>query len=83
MKDIFKEDMPPEIFIRNSDVLDKAPEKVLKEKMPDERSIEMLHYDNSIPQTPNGTEIRFDNKSHDLNSRQYREQAESRKKNNN
>lgn len=83
MKDIFKEDMPPEIFIRNSDVLDKAPGKVLKEKIPDERLIKMLHYDNSIPQTPDGTEIKFNSKLHDVNSQQYIEQAESRKKNNN
>lgn len=82
MKDIFKEDMPTEIFIRNSEVLNRAPEKVLKEKMPDEKLIEFLHYDNSVPQNPDGTEMKFDNKRHDPDSRQYREQAESRKKNN-
>ncbi|AZV59073.1 ISL3 family transposase [Clostridium sp. AWRP] len=81
MKDIFKEDMPAKIFIRNDEILDKAPEKVLKKKMPNEKMIESFDYDNSVPRTPNGTEIKFDNKKHDLNSPQYRAHAESRKKN--
>jgi hypothetical protein len=83
MKDIFKEDMPAEIFIRNGEILDKAPEKVLKERMLDDKMIESLNYDNSVPRTPDGTEINFDNKKHDLNSAQYLAHAKSRKKNNN
>lgn len=83
MKDIFKEDMPTEIFVRNSQVLDKAPEKVLKENIPDEKLIELLNYDNSVPENFDGTEKKFDNKKHDPDSRQYRKNAESRKKNNN
>lgn len=83
MKDIFKEEMPAEILIRNGEVLDKAPEKVLKEKMPDEKMIGLLDYDNSIPRASDGKEIKFDNKKRDLNSPQYRAQAENRKKNNN
>lgn len=80
LKDIFKDEMPSELFIRNGEVLDCAPEKVLREKVPDEKMMTSLCYDNTVPQNPDGTERTFDNKKHKLDSSQYKAQAESRKK---
>lgn len=81
LKDIFRDEMPPEVFIRSGEVLDSAPEKILGEKLPDEKMLEPLHYDNEVPYNPDGTEVIFDNKKHRMDSPQYRTQAESRKKN--
>lgn len=82
LKEIFKEDMPSEIFIRDGKVLDHPPEKVLREKKPDERLLAGMNYDNSVPLDEQGDEILFDNKRRDLDSPQYKAHAESRKKNN-
>lgn len=80
LKDIFKTEIPAELFIRKGEVLDSAPEKVLMEKVPDEKLMASLHYDNTIPQNPDGTDLTFDNKKHRLDSPQYQAHAESRKK---
>jgi len=83
LKDIFKEEVPPEIFIRNHEVLEKAPEKILKGKNPDEDILSSLHYDNSPPMNADGSEMEFDNKRCKRNRPKFKEQAENRKKNNN
>jgi len=83
LKDIFKAVMPLEVFIQNEEVLDNAPAKILTEKKPDVKLLESLHYDNTTPLNPDGTEMIFDNKKRDLNSPPYRAHAESRKKNSN
>ncbi len=82
LKEIFKEELPPEIFIRGGKVLDHPPEKVLREKKPDERLLAGMDYDNSVPLDGQGNEIAFDNKRRDPDSPQYKAHAESRKKNN-
>lgn len=81
LKDIFKAEIPSEIFIENGKVLDKKPEKVLVEKKPDEKQLSQLNYDNTPPVNPDGTINNFDNKKRDLDSPQYAAHAESRKKN--
>lgn len=81
LKDIFKEDLPTKIFIRDGNVLDQEPEKIPQIKKPDDEFIDSLHYDNTPPRNPNGTEMAYDNKKHDLSSEQYRAHAQSRKKN--
>lgn len=80
LKDIFKEELPAKIFIRDGKVLDQEPEKIVQEKQPDDALISSLHYDNTPPRHSDGTEITYDNKKHDLSSEQYRSQAQSRKK---
>lgn len=80
LKDIFKEDLPAKIFIRDGNVLDQEPEKIPQIKKPDDELIDSLHYDNTPPRNPDGTEMAYDNKKHDLSSEQYRAQAQSRKK---
>lgn len=83
MKNIFKEEMPPRLYIQNGEISEKAPEKILKEKTPDFPFLDSLHYDNTPPVDCNGNEVIYDNKKHDLNSPQYQHQKEKRKKNNN
>jgi len=83
LKDIFKEEMPSSIFIRDGKILDSEPEKISREKMPDTTLQNMLHYDNSPPENPDGTEHIYDNKRRNLSNAQYKRQAEDRKKNSN
>lgn len=81
LKDIFKEELPAKIFIRDGNVLDQEPEKIPQIKKPDDAFLDSLHYDNTPPRNPDNTEMTYDNKKHDLSSEQYRTQAQSRKKN--
>ena len=73
--------MPSTVYIKDGKVLDEAPEKVWKEKEPDHAILAALHYDNTPPKNPDGTERIYDNKRHDLASAQYKKQEENRKKN--
>lgn len=83
MKDIFKEEMPPKIYIQNGELSEKEPDKILKEKMPDHSFLDNLHYDNTPPKTPDGNVVIYDNKKHVLDSPQYQHHKEMRKKNSN
>lgn len=83
MKDIFKNELPSTIFIRDGVVLDKAPKKETREKAFDGKRLEGISYDNSSPIDENGTEIKFKSKKRDLNSTQYKKNACNRKKNSN
>ena len=83
LKEIFKAEIPSEIFIENGKVLDKAPKKIWCENDLDEEKFNQLHYDNTTPASLDGTEIFFDNKKRNLDSVQYKAHAESRKKNKN
>lgn len=81
LNDIFKEEMPSSIYIRDGKVLDHAPEKILIEKKPNEEYLNSLNYDNTPPKNEDGSEREYDNKKHNLDSKQYTEQAKNRKKN--
>ena len=82
MRDIFKTEIPNDIFIQDGEILKDAPEKVKVLKVaPGSRQLESYHYDNDAPVDKSGKPIAYDNKKHDMESKQYREQAESRKKN--
>lgn len=82
LNEIFKEEMPSSIYIQNGKILEQAPEKVLKEKEPDREYLATLHYDNSPPVNADGSIQEYDNKHHLLSKKQYKTQAENRKKNN-
>lgn len=73
LKDIFRAQMPAEIFIKNNFILESAPLNVLRERKPDDTKLASLHYDN----TP-GKEIHYDNKRHDLNNARYKTHRENR-----
>lgn len=81
MKDIFKEEMPAKIYIQNGELSEKAPEKILREKKPDESLLAGLNYDNTPPVDSDGNEVLYDNKKHILNSADYQHHKEMRKKN--
>ena len=83
LKDIFKTTMPERIYIKDGKILDEEPEKVLQEKIPDYEYLSTLDYDCTPPKNPDGSECSFDNKKHDLNSKQYRNHQIQRKKNRN
>lgn len=79
LKDIFYEEMPEKIFIKNNEIVDKKEVN----KIPITKNINMeelnkFNYDNSVPVDENGNEINFDNKLHQLSSKQYKEQTERR-----
>lgn len=82
MKDIFKDEIPKEIFIKDGEVMDTPPQKTKKLKVPpDSEWLNEYEYDNSIPVDENGNPISYDNKKRNFSSKQYKEQKESRKKN--
>jgi transposase len=82
MRDIFKAEIPNDIFIKNGEILNDMPEKVKVIKVaPDARQLEMYHYDNDAPVDKNGKPVAYDNKKHDMDSKQYLKQAEGREKN--
>lgn len=81
MKDIFKTEIPSSIFIKDGIVLDKIPEKEVREKSFNEQKLDGISYDNSPPVDENGSEIEFKSKKRNLNNRQYKQNAENRKKN--
>ena len=75
--------MPSHLYIQNGEISEKAPEKILREKTPDFSFLGSLHYDNTPPVDSNGNEVIYDNKKHQLDSKQYQRQKEGRKKNSN
>lgn len=83
MKDIFKQELPETIFIRNSQIMDEEPKKVDVLKIDlDYHGLNDLHYDNNEPVDENGVIIKFDKSSSDKSDKQHKEHAERRKKNN-
>ena len=83
MRDVFREELPKEIFIKDGRVVDSPPEKVKKLRVSsDSIQLSQYDYDNKIPVDENGVPVSYDNKKHDLESKQYKKHAESRKKNN-
>lgn len=83
MKDIFKNEIPSTIFIKDGAVLDKAPEKEVREKGFDGKRLDGISYDNSPPIDENGVAIEFKSKKRNLNSKQYQKNAYNREKNSN
>ena len=81
LKDIFKDEVPSTIFIRGGAVLDKAPGKEVRERAFDAKRLDGVSYDNSPPVDEHGSEIEFKSKKRNLDSKQYKKNAESRKKN--
>lgn len=81
LNEIFKANIPEQIFIRDNRVLDEAPEKVLAEKVPaDSIEFDEIHYDNSAPvDEETGEVITYCNKKRFTDSKQYKHQAEGRK----
>jgi hypothetical protein len=84
MREIFKAELPDEIFIKDGEVMDAAPGKAKKIKIaPESNLLELFEYDNDEPMDEIGCRINYDNKSRNLERKQYINHAESRKKNSN
>ena len=82
MRNIFKEEMPENIYIKNGAILEETPEKVKTPKVSSNApQLNNYHYDNEILMDENKNPVSYDNKKRNLDSKQYREDAESRKKN--
>jgi len=83
MKEVFKEELPKNIFIRDGKMMEGTIEKEKKLKVSlDSKILTTLSYDNTAPVDEEGNVIVYDNKNRNLNSPQYKKQAEGRKKNN-
>ena len=81
MKDLFQAELPKEIFISDGKILDTPPEKVKVLKVdPLSEELDKYTYTNEAPMDKNGDFITYDNKKRDLDSLQYKRQAENRKK---
>lgn len=81
LKDIFRNELPSEVFIRDGKVLDTPPEKVSMEKKADESVMQNLDYDNTPPSDADGNPVEYDDSAHDYNSAKEKKRAENRKKN--
>lgn len=81
MRDLFKVELPAEIFIKDNQIMETKPKlvKVLKIQ-PNSEELDQYTYTNEAPVDENGIFITYDNKKHDFDSSQYKQQAESRKK---
>ncbi len=80
LNDMFKADMPSQIFIRDNKVLHEPPEKIYVEKYPPDSDIfNSIHYDNSVPyDEETGEIITYCDKRRFTESSQYKRQKENR-----
>jgi transposase len=84
MKEIFRDELPKEIFIKDGEIIKDKVEKVQVLKVPvDSPLLNELSYNNTAPVDEDGEPILFDNKNRFLGSKQYDKHTESRKKNKN
>ena len=84
MKDVFKEEIPKEIFIKDGEILDEVPRKEATLKISlDSKELEKYNYDNSVPLDQDGNTIEFDGRCVDTNNKQYQKNEKNRKKNKN
>ena len=79
LKNLFYEQVPEKIFIKDRQILDKTVKKVPSEiSNINFKKLDEMEYDNSPPLDENGNIIEFDNRKRDFDSKQYLEQAERR-----
>lgn len=79
LKDIFYNEIPERIYIKDNKIVDvKEIKKVPVELKINESILNELNYDNSKPVDNEGNIIIFDYKRHDLESKQYKEQDQNR-----
>lgn len=80
LNDIFKANVPSQIFIREGQVLDEPPVKVRVPSVPiDSPEIENLHYDNIPPVDENGKQIHYCDKNRNGNRARDKQHAENRR----
>lgn len=81
IRDLFKVELPKEIFIKDGKVMETKPEQVKVLKVdPVSKDLDKYDYNNDPPMNATGTIISYDNKSRNLDKAQYKSQSEARKK---
>ena len=81
MKEIFKEEIPEMIFIKDGKIMDEMPKKEAVLKIaPSSDELNKLKYDNSEPVDESGNIIDFDKSCTDKNDKSHQRHAESHKK---
>jgi len=83
LKDVFKDEIPAEVFIKDGVVLEAPPEKVYTLKPSEEKVLCNIVYDNSPPLNQDGSILEYDNKNRDLSSKLYSISRDKLKKNKN
>ena len=79
LNEIFKANIPSQIFIKEGKVLDSPPDKIYVPMIPVESPLlEELHYDNTPPMDENGNEIAYCNKKRFENDAVNKERAKNR-----
>lgn len=80
LKDIFYKEMPEKIFIKNGKILDEKINKVPEYLSNiNQEVLSQFDYDNTPLLDSEGKIIEFDNRLHNLDSKQYVKQAQNRK----
>ena len=81
IKDIFKEELPETIFLKDGKITDEFPQKEKTLKIdPSSKELDKYNYDNSEPVDENGKIIEFDKSCTDRSDNNHRKHAENRKK---
>ena len=77
LKDIFYKEVPREIFIKNGEILEKAPKKEI-DLYVEESILKKINYDNTAPVDEKGNEIKYEGRKRDLDSKAYIRRAKAR-----
>lgn len=82
-KEIFKQEIPENIYILDGKILDEKPDNILVNATIKKEILDELNYDDTPPVDDNGNIIEFNNKSSDKDDKNHLKQAENRKKKSN
>lgn len=79
-KEIFKCEVPENIYILNGQILDEKPKDLIVKATVESEILENFDYDDTPPVDENGNIIEFNEMSSDPNDKNHLIQAENRKK---
>lgn len=79
-KEIFKQEIPENIYILDGKILDEKPNNIIVKATVEQQILQQLEYDDTPPVDENVYIIKFNNKSSEPNDKHHLIQAENRKK---
>lgn len=79
-KEIFKNEIPENIYILNNEILNEKPSDICVKATIEKEILEKLNYDDTPPVDNEGNRIEYIDKSTQLNNKQHIKHTESRKK---
>lgn len=82
-KEIFKREIPDNIYILDGKLLDKKPDNIIVKEITSREILNKLDYDDTSPTDENGNIIEFNDRSYDPKHKNHILQAENRKKKSN